>query len=67
MSARELIIESVSVDLDRCERAVERAASKRQWRTIRAAVITQLKDILTEMVEVGAEMSYAEVSKIARS
>ena len=66
-SARELITESVLVDLERCERAVERAASRRQWRTIRASVVVLLKDILTEMVDVGAEMTYEEVSKKAKS
>ena len=66
-SARELITELVLVDLERCERAVERAASRRQWRTIRASVVVLLKDIITEMVDVGAEMTYEEVSKKARS
>ena len=66
-SARELITELVLVDLERCERAVERAASRRQWRTIRASVVVLLKDVLSEMVEVGAEMTYEEVSKKARS
>ena len=66
-SARELITESVLVDLERCERAVERAASRRQWRTIRASVVVLLKDILTEMVDVGAEMTYEEVSKKAKN
>ena len=67
VSARGLIIELVSVDLERCEKAVERAASKRQWRTIRASVVFQLKDLITELTDTGSEMTYEEVSKKARS
>ena len=62
-SARNLITELTSVDLGRCDRAMERASSRNQWKTTRAGLVLELREVFSEMVDTGADMDGEEVSK----